>query len=214
MGRHDGRSRRDGNGGRAGRRDFCVGGESLSSLYQSVPEPSRSARRWGHWGAQFLIAAILVTIAIALRPLPYDSPAAALVPVLLVLMVLASWLLMRQHDRRLCEDCMRSLPLDPAQDAARFRRRLMLAHLATDRRLVGGYLLLLLASNLVLIENLVPSDLGRPLWAAVQSTMVYLVLAYTTHRRLQPWCPQCGGGGDDSQEADAPVPLPTGSSHS
>lgn len=184
----------------------------MSSLCQSVPEPSRFARRWGHWGSQALIAAILVTIAIVLRPLPYGSPAAALVPVLLVLMVLASWLLMRQHDRRLCEDCMRSLPLDPAQDAARFRRRLRLAHLVADRRLVVGYLLLLLASNLVLIENLVPSELGRPVWAAVQSTMIYLVLAYSTHRRLQPWCRQCGGGGDDSQDADAPVPLPTGSS--
>ena len=184
----------------------------MSSLYQGVPEPSRAAHRWGHWGSQVLIAAILVTIANVLRPLRYDSPAAALVPVLLVLMVLASWLLMRQHDRRLCEDCMRSLPLDPAQDAVRFRRRLMLAHLASDRRLALGYVLLLLASNLVLIESLVPSELGRPLWAAVQSTMVYLVLAYNTHRRLQPWCRQCGGGGDDSQDADAPVPLPTGSS--
>lgn len=186
----------------------------MSSLCQGFPEPSRFALRWGHWGSQVLIAAILVTIAIVLRPLPYGSPAAALVPVLLVLMVLASWLLMRQHDRRLCEDCMRSLPLDPAQDADRLRRRLRLAHLVADRRLVVGYLLLLLASNLVLLENLVPSEVGRPLWAAVQSTMIYLVLAYSTHRRLQPWCRHCGGGGDDSQEGDAPVPLPTGSSRS
>lgn len=200
--------------GAAGNRCDAWGASSLSSLYQSVPEPSRAARLWGHWGSQVLIAAILATIANVLTPLPYDSPAAALVPVLLVLTVLAGWLLMRQHDRQLCEDCMRSLPLDPAQEAARFRRRLMLAHLAADRRLVVGYLLLLLASNLVLIETLVPSDLGRPLWAAVQSTMVYLVLAYSTHRRLQPWCRQCGGGGDDSQDADAPDPLPAGSSRS
>jgi hypothetical protein len=183
----------------------------LSSLYQGVPEPSRAARRWGHWGSQLLIAAILVTIANVLMPLPYDSAGAALVPVLLVLMVLASWLLMREHDRRLCEDCMRSLPLNPALDAARFRRRLMLAHLAADRRVVVGYLLVLLASNLVLDARLVPHELGRPLWAVVQSTMVYLVLAYSTHRRLQPWCRQCGGGGEDRQDMDAPDPLPRGS---
>jgi hypothetical protein len=60
----------------------------------------------------------------------------------------------------------------------------------------------------------VPSVVGRALWAAVQSTMVYLMLAYGTHRRLQPWCPQCGGRGDDRQDADAPDPLPTGSSTS
>jgi hypothetical protein len=102
----------------------------LSSLYESVPGPGRVVRRWGHWASHVLIAAILVTIAIVLRPLPYDSPAVTLVPILLVLTVGTSWLLMRQHDRRLCEDCLRGLPLNPAQDADRFRRRLMLAHLA------------------------------------------------------------------------------------
>ena len=186
----------------------------MSSLYESVPGPGRVVRRWGHWASQVLIAAILVTIAIVLRPLPYDSPAVTLVPMLLVLTVVTSWLLMRQHDRRLCEDCLRGLPLNPAQDADRFRRRLMLAHLAGDRRVVVGYLLLLLASNLALDPGPVPSVVGRALWAAVQSTMVYLMLAYGTHRRLQPWCPQCGGGGDDRQDADAPAPLPTGSSTS
>ena len=183
----------------------------MSSLYESVPRPGGVVRRWGHWGSQVLIAAILVTIAIVLRPLPSDSPAVTLVPILLVLTVVTSWRLMRQHDRRLCEDCLRGLPLNPAQDADRFRRRLMLAHLAGDRRVVVGYLLLLLASNLALDPGPVPSVVGRALWAAVQSTMVYLMLAYGTHRRLQPWCPQCGGGGGDRQDADAPDPLPTGS---
>jgi hypothetical protein len=190
----------------------ALGGESLSSAYESVPEPGRAVRRWGHWGSQVLIAALFVTIAIVVRPLPYDSAAMTLVPVLLVLTVVASWLLMRQHDRRLCEDCLRGLPLNPAQDAARFRRRLMLAHLAGDRRVVVSYLLLLLASNLALVPGSVPPVVGRALWAAVQSTMIYLMLAYGTHRRLQPWCPQCRGGGDDRQDADAPDPLPAGSS--
>jgi len=183
----------------------------LSALYESVPRPGRFVRRWGHYGSQVLIAAILVTIAIVLRPLSYDSPATTLVPLLLILTVVASWLLMRQHDRRLCEDCLRGLPLNPDQEAARFRRRLRLAHLAGDRRVVVGYLLLLLASNLALDPGPVPSVVGRALWAAVQSTMVYLMLAYGTHRRLQPWCPQCGGGGGDRQDADVPDPLPAGS---
>ena len=59
----------------------------MSSLYESVPGPGRVVRRWGHWASQVLIAAILVTIAIVLRPLPYDSPAVTLVPMLLVLTV-------------------------------------------------------------------------------------------------------------------------------
>ena len=183
----------------------------MSFVYASAPEPGRAARLWGHWGSQILIAAILVTIALVLRPLPYDSPVATLVPVLLALVVIASWLSMRQHDRRLCEHCARSMPLNPAQDAVRFRRRLELAHLAGDRRVVVGYLVLLLASNLALEPAWVPSVVGRPVWAAVQSTMIYLMLSHDTHRRLQPWCPQCRGGGGDNEDADVPDPLPTSS---
>ena len=183
----------------------------MSSFSASAPDPGRVVRRWGHWGSQVLIAAIVVAIAIVVRPLPYGSPAATLAPVLLVLVVVTSWLSMRQHDRRLCEDCARSMPLNPAQDAVRFRRRLMLAHLAGNRRVVVGYLLVLVASNLALEPAWVSSAVGRPLWAAVQSTMIYLMLAHGTHRRLQPWCPQCGGGGGDGRDADAPDPMPTSS---
>jgi hypothetical protein len=41
--------------------------------------------------------------------------------------------------------------------------------------------------------------------------MIYLVLSYTTHRRLQPWCPACSGGDGGREDADAPEPIPTGS---
>ena len=70
------------------------------------------------------------------------------------------------------------------------------------------YLLVLVAFDFLLV--IVPPELLRPasyLWAAVQSTLIYLVLAHSTHRRLQPWCSRCREDGGGSG-ADVPDPLP------
>ena len=73
-----------------------------------------------------------------------------------------------------------------------------------------SYLVALVASNYLLVGFAGRLEMpGRYLWAICQCTMIYLVLAYSTHRRLQPWCPFCRGGGDE-QGADAPEPTPTG----
>ena len=181
----------------------------MSSFDVSLPWPIRAANRWGHWGAQLLIGAILATIALVLKPLPYDNPIATMAPIALFLLVVASWLLMRQHDRRLCENCIASMPLNASELAARYRRRLTVAHLGSNLRVVIPYFVVLIGSNFFLLgSNLLPGTLGEYTWAAIQSTMIYLVLAYSTHRKLQPWCPQCNGGGDG---VDAPDPVPSGS---
>ena len=173
-------------------------------------EPGGAARRLGHWAPQVLVAVIAASIVSVLWPPAYDAPAAVVVPATLVALVLLSWVGLRQHERRLCEECMASLPLDPAGAALRYRARLAVAHLATDLRLVVGYLLVLVTGSVVLLDlATVPAHVGRPLWVALQLTLVYLVLSYSTHRRLQPWCRRCSGGGDDHVET--PDPLPTGS---
>jgi hypothetical protein len=40
--------------------------------------------------------------------------------------------------------------------------------------------------------------------------MIYLIMSYVSHRRLQPWCPWCnnGGGGSDHDDDVTPPPLP------
>ena len=172
-------------------------------------EPDGAARRLGHRAPQVLVAVIALAVVWALRPPPYDAAAAVVVPATLVALVLVSWAAMREHDRGLCEECMASMPLNPAEAAQRYRARLAVAHLAADLRLVVGYLLVLLAGNVVLHLSLVPEHLGRGLWAGLQLTLIYLVLSYSTHRRLQPWCPRCRGGGDEHVET--PDPSPTGS---
>ena len=163
--------------------------------------------RIGHHGAHVLIASVLAMVALAVFPLPSDNPASFALPVLLGVVVVASWVFMRRHDRSLCERCLHTMPLDAAATAQRRHRRFAVVHLGENRRVVVGYLVVLLGSNALLFLESVPA---RVLWAAVQCSMVYLVLAYSTHRTLQPWCPWCseGGGGEDA--VDTPDPLPVG----
>jgi hypothetical protein len=174
------------------------------SMDMSAAFPSRAGSRLGHWGAQILIAAILAAIALRLRPLPAGTTAALVVPISVLLIVIGSWLLMRQHDRRLCEHCMAAMPLDATKQAARYRTRFDVAHLGQRRALIVGYLALLIGSNFI------PGLVGEIIWTVMQLSMVYLVLSYSTHRRLQPWCPYCSGGGGENEDVDAPEPLPQG----
>jgi hypothetical protein len=171
-----------------------------------------SAGRWGHWAPQILIAAILTSVVMVIRPLPPSSPLALASPALLVAAVVATWVQMRRHDRSLCELCMAAMPLNASATAHRYRRRLAVAHLGSERRAVLAYLGFLVAFDLLLV--LVPPDLVRPasyLWAAMQSTLIYLVLAHSTHRRLQPWCATCRADDGGGSPVGAPDPRPSGS---
>jgi hypothetical protein len=89
--------------------------------------------------------------------------------------------------------------------AARFRRRFAVAHAGSRPSWVILYLGVLIGSNFMDFPG------SRPLWAAIQATMIYLILSYSTHRRLQPWCPWCrDGGGGSGQDAPIPDPVHTG----
>ena len=162
------------------------------------------SERWGHYAPQLLISAIGGSIVLGWRS---AAPTALSVfgSTALLVFVILTWLLMRQHDRRLCEQCARSIPLNASEQAARYRRRFALTHAGTDLRLVALYLLVLLGSNMLLM---VPH--GRWAWAAIQTSMIYLILAYSTHRRLQPWCPWCSDGGGGSEVDDSTPDLPRG----
>jgi hypothetical protein len=157
-------------------------------------------QRWGHFGPVLLCGSIGAVILLGLHPL--SGPLALTVPLAVVLFVLASWLLMRQHDRRLCELCAASLPLNPGEQAARYQRRFWVAHAGSQPRYLIPYLAVLLGSNFA------ATTAGRIGWAIVQASMIYLIAAYSTHRRLQPWCPWCRGDGGGEHEDTAPGPLP------
>lgn len=168
-----------------------------------LPYSGGLARRWGHRAPQLLSVAILGAIALGVRPLT-PTPLTMLTAVVLLVFVVVTWLFMRQHDRRLCERCAASMPLNAAEHAARFNRRFWLAHAGGNPRVMIPYLVVLVGSNFL------TGTLGRIGWALVQSTMIYLIMAHTTHRRLQPWCPQCAGGGNGNRDNVDEPDLPRG----
>jgi len=52
---------------------------------------------------------------------------------------------------------------------------------------------------------------GLVIWTAVQASMIYLVLSYSSHRMLQPWCPLCSdNGGGNWKDVETPDPVPQG----
>lgn len=167
-------------------------------MHESMPWGQRRSDRLGHHANQILIATIIAVVATGLHPFPpqFALPIAAVE----ISVVLLAWLLLRQHDRRLCEHCALAMPLNPAERATRYRRRFWMAHTATEARFLIPYLVVLISSNFV------TSPAGRVGWAIVQLSMIYLIMSHGTHRRLQPWCPWCRGG--DTEISDTPPVLP------
>jgi hypothetical protein len=172
-------------------------------MNDSYPDNARGARVfavWGHFAPELLCASIVAAIVVGLRPPP--GALAITVPVALMLFVVASWLVMRQHDRRLCEQCVAGMPLNVAERAVRYRRRFWMAHTGSEPRFLIPYLAVLIGSNFA------PGTVGRIGWAVVQASMIYLIISQVTHRRFQPWCPWCSAGGGGSKRDDvAPDPV-------
>ena len=168
-----------------------------------LPYSAGLARGWGHRAPQLLSVAILGAIALGMRPLT-PTPLTLLTALTLLVFVIVTWLFMRQHDRQLCERCAASMPLNAAECAARFGRRFRLAHAGSNPRVMIPYLVVLVGSNFL------TGSLGRIGWALVQSSMIYLIMAHSSHRKLQPWCPQCFGGGTGERDQVSEPDLPRG----
>jgi hypothetical protein len=161
----------------------------------------RAADALGHHATQLLIGAI---VAVVLLPwLPLSDVFTFTLPVALFGFVILCYWLMRQHDRRLCEACMLSMPLNAAERASRYQNRFWMAHNMSDVKFMGPSLIVLISSNFA-----TTTTFGLWCWAAIQLSMIYLIQSYTTHRKLQPWCPWCSEGGGGSHVEDLPPVLP------
>lgn len=167
------------------------------------------ASRWGHSGPR-VFAGVLGTMALlAVLPVSYPPGGEQLVSLALIALIVVTLVEMRRHDRALCERCAADFPLNPAQEAETYRRRLATAHLLSERRAATWYLVVILFA--CLLPLFAPAPLRVPaqlLWLASLGSLVYLMQSGVTHRRLQPWCPHCGPqGGSDQVEAPEPTPL-------
>jgi len=162
--------------------------------------------RWGHFGPTWIATSVAAIIAFGLDPVPMTNASALAVLVAILAFALIGWAAMRQHDRQLCEICVLSMPLNLAEVAARHRLRFAIVHAMVAKSIAFSYLAVVVGSDLVLLPG---PTIARIAWAAIQSTMVYVVLAYSSHRRFQPWCPRCmGGDGERDHSGDrGPAPL-------
>lgn len=165
-----------------------------------MPWGARASVSLGHHANQILIASIVAIVLLRFAPPP--GLFGLTVPVAVFGIVIISWMLTRQHDRRLCEQCLLSMPLNPSEQAVRLHRRFWMAHTGSEPRFLIPYVVVLLSSNFA------TSTIGTLCWAGVQLSMVYLILSYSTHRKLQPWCPWCSEHGGGSHVDDLPPVLP------
>ena len=108
------------------------------------------------------------------------------------------------HNRQLCERCIAALPLDASTVAARYAIRFRVAHLFESKLFALCYLAALVGSSLLSAH-----PVGRYGWAVAEASLVYLLVVYVTHQRLQPWCPYCRGGGEEQAAPTTPTPVST-----
>ena len=167
----------------------------------ALPRDGRAAARLGHHANEILVGAIVAATALGLYPPPAQY--AIGIALLLASTVIGAWLLMRRHDRQLCETCVLAMPLNPSQDAQRYARRFWMAHTGSEPRFLVPYLAVLVGSNFA--GGSLP---GKAFWAVMQLSMIWLILSQSTHRRLQPWCPWCSGGGGGQDVDDLPPVIP------
>lgn len=175
-------------------------------LAQWAQGPAK-ATRWGHSAPTILTAVIGASVLLALRPTAYDATLRPLISLALLGLMIATMVEMRRHDRALCEWCAADMPLNPAQRAQSLARRLAFVHLISERKAGRNYLLAVLVA--CLLPLFAPASLRIPVMTVAilaSASVIYLVLSQVTHRRLQPWCPQCGDQG--GQDAETPTPLP------
>ena len=170
--------------------------------------PAR-ATRWGHHGPAIFVSVIGAMAVLAVQPVAYPPGGKLLVSFAFIAILITTWLEMRKHDRALCERCVADFPLNPAEAAVTYRRRLAMVHLLADRRAATWYLVGMLVA--CLLPALAPDAFRVPalaVWLAALGSLAYLLVSGVSHRRLQPWCPQCGPqGGSDKVDTPEPTPL-------
>jgi len=163
----------------------------------------RMSRFVGHYAPWVLVVLLGFLIALTVAPALFSVvPWQALASLLIVALFLAVAIF--AHNRHLCERCIRSVPLDASTVASRHAVRFRVAHLFEHKVLAFGYLAAIVASALLYAH-----PVGRYAWAVAQASLIYLLLVYVTHQRLQPWCPQCRNGGEELTAPTAPTPITT-----
>jgi hypothetical protein len=158
----------------------------------------------GHYAPRVLLGVVASLVFLTVAPIPAGVSAQIVFGALLVLMTLTLVLAVAifSHNRRLCERCIRSVPLNASAVASKYKARFRIAHYFERRAFAAAYLLAVTASSFFGFH-----PAGKYPWAVVQASLGYLLLVYATHQRLQPWCPFCRGGGEHEVVPTSPTPV-------
>jgi len=158
----------------------------------------------GHYAPRLLLGIVATLVVLTLVPaaadlVPWPASLALLTGAVLLGVSLVA------HNRRLCERCIAALPLDASLVASRYRVRFRVAHLFESKLFALGYLAVVAGSSFF-YDN----PVGKYPAAVVEASLAYLLFAYVTHQRLQPWCPHCKHGGEEQITPVTPTPVTVG----
>src|SRR5581483_2070041 len=103
-----------------------------NSAQARLPWGERVSAALGHHALNMLAASVVAVV--GLQFVSLDPLMTLALSFTLFAFVVLCWLLMRDHDRRLCEQCVMELPLNPSEQAKRFQRRFWMAHTGTEPR--------------------------------------------------------------------------------
>lgn len=157
----------------------------------------------GHFAPRLLTALVGALVVVTLVPAAAALLGWQVMAVAMVVVVLLAFSLFA-HNRRLCERCIASVPLDASAAAGRYAFRFRVTHLFERRLFAVCYLAAVAGCSLLYAD-----PVGRYCWAAAEASLAYLLSVYVTHQRLRPWCPYCRAGGEEQRAPTTPTPVST-----
>lgn len=161
------------------------------------------ATKVGHYAVHVIIAIVLLVIANSFFPIESVILQLAL-SLLAIIGILILWLALHTHNHKLCEACIRRLPLNASARANTYRHQLKTVHMTDSTMFIGIFFVAIVASSVI-----ATTLIGRWVFLAVQLGLIYLLLSISTHRAYQPWCPYCNNGGEKKKLKDTVPDLPS-----
>ncbi|WP_328973356.1 hypothetical protein [Streptomyces sp. NBC_00239] len=174
--------------------------------------------RHRHYGDAVYVSAVIGVIAASWLVPAGSVIGAAATGVAIAVMATGIVLRVRHRKGPLCDECIKEMPLDAADEAQnkpRTHRQLALFHSAygTGRRTQATGILTLLLTVAgceplyLAVGAQLPPEVPRTALSLALAACACSTLVMRTHNRFQPWCPFCrddGRGGDDLEPAPDP----------
>lgn len=151
-----------------------------------------------HWGSRIVVAAIAVSLYSRLQSqFLWPSPLSGLIWLGSLLALIGGFILYWKHTKRLCEQCVKAMPLDPEGAAVKHSNKLVIVHWTDDNRkeYIAAFVVLVLVS-------LLTNTIGTIAYTVLSLSGIYIMRASDKHKVLQPWCPFCRNGGIEVKEKE------------